>query len=132
MHIIRPLPIAALLACGLTIPAVHAQTQDITRTDLQRHALSTPGREAVQVLVGFVPGAVAARHHHPGEEIVYVTQGMLEYRLRGRPPVTLAAGDVLFIPYGVDHEVKNVGNGKAAELATYIVEPGKPLVVPAK
>jgi len=28
--------------------------------------------------------------------------------------------------------VKNVGGGAAAELATYIVEKGKPLVVPAK
>jgi quercetin dioxygenase-like cupin family protein len=132
MNLLRPTAVAALLACGLTSSALHAQTADITRQDLQRHALSAPGREAVQVLVGFAPGAVAARHHHPGEEIVYVTQGVLEYRLAGRPPVTLAAGDVLFIPYGVDHEVANVGTGHAAELATYIVETGRPLVVPAK
>lgn len=131
MNTIRPLAVA-LLASGLTIPALQAQTPDITRTHLQRHELSVPGREAVQVLVGFNPGAVAPSHHHPGEEIVYVTEGLLEYRLEGRPPVTLAAGDVLFIPYGVDHEVRNVGNSKAAELATYIVEQGKPLVVPAK
>jgi len=131
MNTLRPLAVA-LLACGLTSPALQAQTPDITRTHLQRQALSAPGREAVQVLVGFKPGAVAARHHHPGEEIVYVTEGSLEYRLEGRPPVTLAAGDVLFIPYGVDHEVRNVGNSHAAELATYIVEQGKPLVVPAK
>jgi len=131
MNTIRPLAVA-LLACSLTIPALHAQTPDITRTPLQHHELSVPGREAVQVLVGFEPGAVAASHHHPGEEIVYVTEGSLEYRLEGRPPVTLAAGDVLFIPYGVNHEVRNVGNRKAAELATYIVEQGKPLVVPAK
>jgi len=131
MNTIRPLAVA-LLACGLTIPALQAQTPDITRTPLQHHELSVPGREAVQVLVGFEPGAVAASHHHPGEEIVYVTEGSLEYRLEGRPPVTLAAGDVLFIPYGVNHEVRNVGNSQAAELATYIVEQGKPLVVPAK
>jgi quercetin dioxygenase-like cupin family protein len=131
MNSFRPLAVA-MLACGLTSPALQAQTLDITRTHLQRHALSAPGREAVQVLVGFKPGAVAARHHHPGEEIVYVTEGLLEYRLEGRPPVTLAAGEVLFIPYGVDHEVRNVGNSHAAELATYIVEQGKPLVVPAK
>jgi quercetin dioxygenase-like cupin family protein len=130
MSIIRFLAVAS--ACGLTIPALQAQTPDITRTHLQRHELSAPGREAVQVLVGFAPGAVAASHHHPGEEIVYVTEGLLEYRLEGRSAVTLAAGDVLFIPYGVDHEVRNVGNSKAAELATYIVEQGKPLVVPAK
>jgi quercetin dioxygenase-like cupin family protein len=42
--------------------------------------------------------------------------------------VTLNAGEVLFIPAGTIHEVKNVGTGNAAELATYIVEKGKPLL----
>ena len=41
--------------------------------------------------------------------------------------MTLKAGDVLFIPHGTHHAVKNVGSGNAAELATYIVEKGKPL-----
>lgn len=132
MNTLRPLAVASLLACGLAIPALEAQTPDITRTDLQRNQLSTAGREAVQVLVRFKPGAVAPNHRHPGEEIVYVTEGSLEYRLAGRAPVTLAAGEVLFIPYGVAHEVSNVGKGDAAELATYIVEQGKPLVVPAQ
>jgi hypothetical protein len=48
------------------------------------------------------------------------------------PPVTLKAGDVLFIPAGTIHSARNVGTGRAAELATYIVEKGKPLVVLAK
>ena len=48
-------------------------------------------------------------------------------RLEGKPPVTLKAGDVLFIPAGTIHAAKNVGSGNAAELATYIVEKGKPL-----
>jgi uncharacterized RmlC-like cupin family protein len=47
-------------------------------------------------------------------------------------PVTLHAGDALFIPAGAAHLAKNVGNGKASELATYIVEKGSPLVVPVK
>lgn len=133
MNIIRFLAGSLLLAgCGLATPILQAQTAGITRTDLQRHDLSAPGREAVQVLVAFAPGTVAPNHHHPGEEIVYVTEGALEYRLDGRPPVTLRAGDVLFIPYGVNHEVRNVGSDSAAELATYIVEKGKPLLVPAK
>ena len=50
-------------------------------------------------------------------------------QLEARSPVTLKAGEVLFIPAGTLHTVKNVGTGKAAELATYIVEKGKPLVV---
>jgi len=36
------------------------------------------------------------------------------------------AGEVLFIPAGAVHAAKNVGSGNAAELATYIVEKGKP------
>jgi mannose-6-phosphate isomerase-like protein (cupin superfamily) len=43
--------------------------------------------------------------------------------------VTLKAGEVLFIPHGTHHEVKNIGSGNGAEVATYIVEKGKPLVV---
>jgi quercetin dioxygenase-like cupin family protein len=46
--------------------------------------------------------------------------------------VTLKAGDVLFIPAGAIHAAKNVGGSNGAELATYVVEKGKPLVVPAK
>jgi quercetin dioxygenase-like cupin family protein len=120
-----------LSVLGLASVAPQAQAPGITRHDLQRHELSTPGREVVQVLVAFAPGVTAANHHHHGEEIVYVTEGVLEYRLEGRPPVTLEAGYVLFIPHGVNHEVRNVGDGNAAELATYVVETGKPLVVPA-
>ena len=48
--------------------------------------------------------------------------------VEGKPPVTLKAGDVLFIPAGTIHAAKNVGSGNAAELATYVVEKGKPLV----
>jgi quercetin dioxygenase-like cupin family protein len=57
---------------------------------------------------------------------------LLEYQLEGRPPVTLKAGDVLFIPHGTIHAVKNIGSGNAAELATYIVEKGKPLLTVAQ
>jgi len=121
-----------IVGSALALHAVQAQAPGITRTDLQQHDLSVPEREVVQVLVAFAPGVVAPRHSHPGEEIVYEVEGMLEYRLDGQPPVTLKAGEVLFIPAGTIHEVRNVGSGNAAELATYIVEKGKQLLVPAK
>jgi quercetin dioxygenase-like cupin family protein len=122
---------AALIATASLAPHA-AQPQDvrlgdIKRTPLMTEDLSIPGRQVVQVRVDFPPGAAAVRHNHPGEEIVYVIEGVLEYRLDGRPPVTLGAGDVLLIPYGAHHAVKNLGSGNAAELATYIVEKGKPL-----
>jgi quercetin dioxygenase-like cupin family protein len=96
------------------------------RTDLQRHDLDTPGREVLQARVDFAPGASFPRHTHPGEEIIYVLQGTLEYEVAGKP-VTLKEGDVLFVPTGTVHAAKNVGKGPAAELATYVLEKGKPL-----
>jgi mannose-6-phosphate isomerase-like protein (cupin superfamily) len=65
-------------------------------------------------------------------EVAYVLEGTLEYQFEGEPPATLKAGEALFIPAGTIHAAKNVGTGNAAELATYIVEKGKPLVVLAR
>jgi quercetin dioxygenase-like cupin family protein len=49
---------------------------------------------------------------------VYVIEGLLEYQVEGKPPVTLKAGEVLFIPAGAIHAARNVGTGNGAELAT--------------
>jgi quercetin dioxygenase-like cupin family protein len=99
------------------------------RIDLQRHDLSVPGRGVVQTIVELDPGVTSSRHTHPGEEIVYVLEGApLEYEVEGRSSVTLKPGDVLFIPAGTVHAARNVGDRKGAELATYIVEKGKPLL----
>jgi quercetin dioxygenase-like cupin family protein len=120
---------AVIVASGLALHVARAQQAGITRIDLQRHHLSVPGREVVQTIVELDPGVTSSRHTHPGEEIVYVLEGApLEYHVEGKPSVTLKPGDVLFIPAGTIHAAKNVGNRKGAELATYIVETGKPLV----
>jgi quercetin dioxygenase-like cupin family protein len=120
---------AAITAAGLAAWAAPSPPAGIRRIDLQRHDLAIPGREVVQVRVEFDAGSAFGNHRHPGEEIVNVLEGSLEYVLEGRPPVTLRAGDVLFVPSGVIHSASNVGVTTGAELATYIVEKGKPLVV---
>ena len=132
MKTVRAVAVGLLTLVGASALSIAQAQQGITRTDLQRHDLSAPGREVIQVRVGFAPGVTAPRHSHPGEEIVYVIEGVIEYRLDGQPPVTLKAGEVLFVPAGVIHGAKNVGSGDAAELATYVVEKDKPLVVLAK
>ena len=86
----------------------------IKRTDLQQHDLAIPGREVLQVRVDLAPGVAFGRHRHPGEEIVYVIEGELQYEIEGRRPVTLKAGEVLFIPDGAIHAAKNVGSGNWA------------------
>jgi len=120
-----------IVGTGLALQAASAQQPGSKRTDLQRHDLSVPGREVVQVRVDFDPGYVAPMHTHPGEEIIYVIEGTLEYEIGGKP-VTVKAGDVLFVPAGTPHTAKNVGSTNGAELATYIVEKGKPLLTPVK
>src|SRR5215470_6360361 len=87
----------------------------VTRLELQRHNLSIPGWEVVQVRVDIAERASAAPHKHPGEEVIYVLSGTLEYRVAGKQPLSLKAGDVLFIPYGVVHSAKNIGTGTGSE-----------------
>ena len=124
---------AVIVASGLVLHVARAQQAGIKRIDLQRHDLSIAGREVVQTIVELDAGVTSSRHTHPGEEIVYVLEGApLEYEVEGKPPVTLNPGEVLFIPAGKIHAAKNVGSRKGAELATYVVEKGKPLLTMVK
>jgi len=128
---------AAFVAAGVMgawgIGALDAQQQPaFKRTPLQKQDLSVKGREAVQVLAEFAPGAAAGKHTHPGEELGYVLEGTLLLEIQGKPPVTLKAGDSFFVPAGVVHDGKNTGKGPAKVLATYVVEKGKPIATPVK
>jgi quercetin dioxygenase-like cupin family protein len=108
------------------------QAPGIRRTDLQQHDVSVPGREIIQNRVDISPDAPFVKHKHPGEEIIYVLEESLEYQVEGKPPTTVEVGEVFFVPAETIHAVKNVGTANAAELATYVVEKGKPLVVLAE
>lgn len=133
MKTIRVMTAAVLLVgSGLALHLAQAQQAGIARTEVVRHDLPEPGREALQVRVDFPAGSAFPKHTHPGIEIAYVLEGTMEYQLDDQPPVTLKAGQALFIPTGTPHSAKNVGSGSASELATYLVEKGKPLVVVVK
>ena len=120
--------IATILVVGSAV-ALSAQPRPAgsTRTDLQRNDLSIAGHEVLQARVDFEPGAHFPSHRHPGEEIIYVLEGTLEYEVEGQSPVTLEAGDVLFVPSGAYHSARNVGTTPGSELATYVLEKGRPL-----
>jgi quercetin dioxygenase-like cupin family protein len=104
------------------------QAPGITRIDLQHSDLSIPGYEMIQNRVEISPEAHAFRHWHPGEEIIYVLEGSLEYSIDGGEPRTYTAGEVLVVPARTVHSV----HGSGAELATYVVEKGKPFIVLAE
>jgi quercetin dioxygenase-like cupin family protein len=108
------------------------QAPGINRIDLQSGKLSAPGRVMIQNRVEISPEAKAFRHKHPGEEIIYVLAGTLEYDIDGVGAKTYSQGDALMVPPDTVHAVRNVGEGEAAELATYVVEEGKPFIVLAE
>lgn len=126
---------AALLAVSGALslePARAEPLEGIGRTEVQRHDFQDSQHEAVQVRVDFAPGVGFPKHTHPGVEIAYVLEGTVEYQLGDQAPITLKAGDSVYIPEGTPHSARNIGAGKASELATYLLEKGKPVVVISK
>ena len=57
----------SIIAATLVPHVARTQAPGITRTDLRRNDLSIPGREAIQVLVGFAPGITAPGTRIPVE-----------------------------------------------------------------
>ena len=127
------LKIARIAATAMLINAgasAAASGDSSDRNQANRFAAARPWNDRTRSHSGarrLRPGAAFGRHTHPGEEIIYVLEGSLEYQVEGKPPVTLKAGDVFFVPAGTVHAARNVGSSPAAELATYVVEKGKPL-----
>jgi quercetin dioxygenase-like cupin family protein len=122
----------AVAMTGLSARVLHAQIPGFKRVELQRHDISYAGHEAVMARGDFNPGAAVPKHTHPGEEIAYILEGTIVLEIEGKPPATLKAGDVFFVPAGTVHAVKNTGTTTGKILSTYVVEKGKPLATLVK
>jgi quercetin dioxygenase-like cupin family protein len=111
--------------------AAQQQVPGINRIDLQQRDLSIPGHEMIQNRVELSAEAPPIKHFHYGEEIIYVIEGTLEYEIEGEKR-TVKGGEALTVPKEAVHSVRNVGDGVGIELATYVVEKGKPLITLAQ
>ena len=77
---LQGIAMAALVAgVFLTPSGAKAQQNGVTRTDLQRHDLSTPGREVIQARFELAPGAHAI-------DVTLRQDGPQPRRETGRPP----------------------------------------------
>jgi quercetin dioxygenase-like cupin family protein len=99
----------------------------LERTEVQRGALSVPGREVVQVLTRIPVGVESGWHTHPGEEVGYILAGTVEVTVEGRPPQVLRAGDGFLVPPRTPHNARDLGPGTGEMLSTYLVEIGSPI-----
>ena len=70
----------------------------LARREIQRAPLSIAGREMVQVETLIPVGVESGWHIHPGEEVGYIVEGVVEMRVQGRATVVLKPGDGFLIP----------------------------------
>ncbi len=108
-----------------------AQAPSVIRTVLNRADSTRPGYEAVTAKAEFPVSGSTGRHTHPGDEISYVLEGAIVLEIQGAPAKTLKAGEAFFVPAGTIHNA-TASSGKAAVIANYVVEKGKPLTSPAQ
>jgi len=105
-----------------------AQNSPVTRTELQRNALSNiPGKQGVMYKIVIAPGGKAPKHTHPGDEFLYVLKGTLIVEAEGKA-LTLNAGDNLYRTMGMPHTASNGSTTEPVEALVFLViDYGKPL-----
>ena len=115
--------LAAIVLCGEDKPSAKF-------SELQRHDLDVQNGEGVSMLIEIPAGGVSARHSHPGEDFGYLLEGTIVLMVDGYPPVTVKAGETFFTPRGHVHSARNIGKVTARAVDTYVIDKGKPVVIP--
>jgi quercetin dioxygenase-like cupin family protein len=122
-----------LLAAPLMLEAVPAEAADVKElfaTDLTDY----PGKEGRLIEVSYPPGAQDVVHRHDAHAFVYVLEGQIIMQLKGKPAVTLKAGQTF---YEGPTDVHVVGrNASSTEPARFVVvllkAKGAPILTPVK
>jgi quercetin dioxygenase-like cupin family protein len=127
--------IGAAAATGLIAPgSTSAQQEPVKRTVLLKADLEgMEGKEAIVFLGEFAPGAVGAKHYHPGSEFFYILEGTLLHEPEGGHAHALKAGEVGSNPYKGVHTVKNPSTTEQTKALGFVIaDKGQPLAVPVK
>jgi quercetin dioxygenase-like cupin family protein len=94
----------------------------ITHTPLLKSVL--PGTSNEEVIVWdteYAPGAVNPRHLHPAAITFRILSGTGIWQEEGKPPITLHAGDSLFVPAGTIHSHWNPSISDPLRFLEFIV-----------
>jgi quercetin dioxygenase-like cupin family protein len=115
-------------------PAVSPQDEPIKRTVLFRGDLEgAPGKEIVIFIADLAPGAVGAKHYHPGPEFFYVLEGTLAHEPEGGSAHLMKTGAFGSNPDKGIHLIKNPSATERAKAIDFLVaEKGQPIVIPVK
>jgi quercetin dioxygenase-like cupin family protein len=109
-----------------------AQDEPIKRTVLFRGDLEgAPGKEIVIFIADLAPGAVGAKHYHPGPEFFYVLEGTLAHEPEGSSTHMMRTGAFGSNPNKAVHIIKNPSATERAKAIDFLVaEKGQPIVMP--
>jgi quercetin dioxygenase-like cupin family protein len=93
-----------------------------------------PGTKNLEVAVyetEYAPGGINPRHLHPAAITFYVVSGTGVWQEDGKPPITLHAGESLFVPAGTIHSHWNPSTTDHLRFLEFIVaEKGKGRSIP--
>jgi quercetin dioxygenase-like cupin family protein len=101
--------------------------QGITHKALLRTDLAgSNGQEVIVWDTEYAPRAINPRHYHPAAITFRVVSGTGVWQEEGKAPVTLKAGESLFVPAGTTHTHWNPSHSEKLRFLEFIVgEKGK-------
>jgi quercetin dioxygenase-like cupin family protein len=123
----------ALLAALPMLAAAPAEAADVTELfaiDLADY----PGKEGRMIEVSYPPGAQDVVHRHDAHAFVYVLEGQIVMQLKGKPAVTLKAGQTYYEGPNDIHVVgRNASNTAPARFVVVLLKArGAPILTPVK
>lgn len=115
-------------------PDPNAQTiESQVTTLLQTDVAGAGGKEWNVITVELIPGAVDARHFHPGVELVYVLEGAGFLEVDGKAPVALNPGTVAALHPRHSHVLKNTSRTQTLKvLVVLLLDKGQQRLMLAK
>jgi quercetin dioxygenase-like cupin family protein len=119
--------LAALLMLA-AVPAEAADVKELFAVDLADY----PGKEGRMIEVSYPPGAQDIVHRHDAHAFVYVLQGQIVMQLKGKPAVTLKAGQTYYEgPTDIHVVGRNASTTEPARFVVVLVKArGAPILTP--
>jgi quercetin dioxygenase-like cupin family protein len=129
LHLYFRAYVAALLMLA-AVAAKAADVKELFAIDLPDY----PGKEGRMIEVSYPPGAQDVVHRHDADAFVYVLEGQIVMQLKGRPAVTLKAGQNFYEgPTDVHIVGRNASNTEPARFVVVLLKgKGAPIFTPVK
>lgn len=118
----------AALVMLVAVPARAADVKELFATDLADY----PGKEGRMIEVSYPPGAKDVVHRHDAHAFVYVLEGEIIMQLKGKPAVTLKAGQTFYEgPTDVHVVGRNASSTAPARFVVVLLKnKGAPVLTP--